>query len=537
METTQKKSSLKRMSIMIAVVALIVLILSFWLGRQAEQLETAQLLRVCGWITLGMAAAAFVIDQRNQIYGFSQTRQAKYGANAVILSLSVIGVVILANYLAHRHDVEFDLTENKSFSLSDQTVQILQDLKEDVKVTAFYRQTNAQRQELLNRLESYRKKSNGKLSFEIVDPDAQPLITMQYGIRSPGTVVVEQGEARKDIMSHDEEQITSALISITRSEKPKIYFLSGHNELDPEQFDQRYGLSNMKTRLEKENYEVAKLLFPQSNYKVPEDAEALVIAGPESPLNSAERQAIREYVEKRQGNLMLMTQTRFDTGLEAWLNTLGVRVGSDLLIDRGQNIQGDVTIPAFTNFAFHPITKDLGRSIVFTPLTRTVTLDEELPENVQGTELLSSTPNSWAETNLTENSLIQQDPGDRPGPLSAAVAVTLKADEKKPANTEEEQSDEAKKEEPAESRILVVGTHLFATNFYTAAPTGNSDFFLNAMAWLAEEESLISIRSKPTENRSLQLTNGQQNMAFMLSVVVFPVLFLVLGAGVWFVRR
>ena len=530
--TQQKKTSLKRISIMVAVVSLVVLMVSFWLGRQADQLETAQLLRVCGWITLGIAAAAFVTDQRNQIYGFSQTRQAKYGANAVILTLSFIGVVVLANYLAHRHDVEFDLTENKSFSLSDQTVKLLKDLDQEVKATAFYRQSNAQRQEVINRLESYRKKADGKFSFEVVDPDRQPLITMQYGIRSPGTLVIEKGEARKDIMSHDEEQITSALISITRTEKPKIYFLSGHNELDPEQFDQRFGLSNMKTRLEKENYEVAKLLFPQSEYKVPQDAKALVIAGPDHPLGAAERKAIRDYVEKRQGNLMIMPQTRFETGLEAWLNQLGVRVGNDLLIDQGQNIQGDVTIPAFTDFAFHPITKELKQSIVFTPLTRTVTVEDDLPEKVEATALLTSTPRSWAETNLTENSLIQQDPGDKPGPLSAAVAVTLKGEAEK-----SEEKPDADAQKPKESRILVVGTHLFATNYYTAAPTGNSDFFLNGMAWLAEEESLISIRSKPTENRSLQLTNGQQNMAFMLSVIVFPLLFLFMGAGVWFVRR
>lgn len=518
--------SLKRLSLLIGVIGILTLALGMGLASQGEALrKTAELLQVCGWIVLGMALTAFVIAWREGIYGFSQTRQARYGANAVILSLSFIGIVVLLNYLAYRHDVKFDLTENKTFTLSEQSRQIVGDLKQEVKVTAFYRATNATRQETLNRLESYKDAANGKLSFEFIDPDRQPGLALRYGLSGgDGTVILQSGEARKELMSPQEEQITSAILAITRSEKPKIYFLTGHNEMDPDSFDVRLGLSNLKTALEAENYEVAKLSLPASNMQVPEDARAVIVAGPEQPLLAQEREALQQYLEQKQGSLFLMLAPLHQSGLDAWLNTLGVQLGNDIIVDPGRNIQNDVTVPAFNEFQFHPVTKGLERRAVLLPLARTVNLNSP-PENVQATELMKTTAASWGETNLEENSLIQKDASDAGGPLSAAIALTLN-----PADAG------AEADPKKASRLVVVGNSMFASNWYSRM-LGNQDLFMNAVAWLAEEESLITIRAKPQEDRSLQLTNNQERVVFYLSIYIMPLILLLLGAGIWWKRR
>lgn len=121
-------SSLKRLSLIIAVVGLLSLIAGLALFNQANLKETAELLQVAGGIILGIGALGLVVAWREGLIGFSRTRQARYGANAVLLSLSFIGVVVLLNYLMYRHDTKIDLTANKSFTLSEQTDKVLANL-------------------------------------------------------------------------------------------------------------------------------------------------------------------------------------------------------------------------------------------------------------------------------------------------------------------------------------------------------------------------------------------------------------------------
>ncbi|MEZ0373616.1 MAG: GldG family protein [Candidatus Sericytochromatia bacterium] len=516
--------SLKRLSLIIGLLGLVALSFGFGLATQANFKDTAELLQVAGLVIAGIGGVGLLIAWRESLYGFSRTRQARYGANAVLLSLSFIGVVVLLNYLAFRHDLKWDLTEGKSFTLSDQSEKILTGLDKDVKVTAFYRASNSARQETLNRLESYRDLAKEHFKFEMVDPERQPGITLKYGVTSDGTLILESGTARKEIFANSEEQLTSALLAVTRSDKPRIYFLTGHNELDPDNFDPRTGLSNLKTLLEQENYATAKLSLAASG-KIPADCRALVIAGPDRALTQAERQLLQEYIEKRQGKLLIMLPPRVNSGLEALLQTYGVNIGNNIVVDPGRNIQNDLTVPAFNEFGFHPVTKELGRTAVFLPLARSVGLSNP-PKSVQGTELMKTTPSSWAETNLKENSLIQKDPGDPSGPIAMAVALTI--GEAKP------DADQAAK--TPQARMLVVGNAMFAANWFSRL-LGNSDFFLNTIAWLTEAEDLISIRAKPATERTMTLTGQQEQIVFYLSIVIMPALMVLLGILVWWRRR
>lgn len=520
--------SLNRLSLILAGLGVLVLIAGFALMNRADYQSIAELLRVAGFVLTGIGVVGAMIARRQQLYGFSRSRQARYGAQAVILSLSVIGIVTLLNYLAYRHDVKWDLTETQSFTLSEQTAQIVSKLDKDVKISAFYQTSNPARQEALNRLEGYREKAGGKLSFEITDPEREPAKALQAGVSSDGTLVVTSGSARKDIFANSEEQITSAILAVTRTEKPKIYFLTGHNELDPDNVDTKMGLSSVKALLEQENYTVAKLsLVTVPGGKVPADARALIIVGPDKALTPSESQAIQEYVTARKGKLMLLLQPRIKTGLESLLATYGVSIGDNIVVDPGRNIQNDFTVPAFNEFAQHPITKGLERTAVLLPLARSVSLKSP-PQNVQATELMKTTASSWAEKNLEENSLIRRDPADPVGPLSMAVALSISDQAAKPPSPGSIKQPEA--------RLIVVGNAMFAANWFSRL-LGNGDFFLNGVAWLSESEDLISIRAKPITDRKLTLTGNQEKVVYGLSIYVMPLLMVLAGAFVWWRRR
>jgi len=82
----------------------------------------------------------------------------------------------------------------------------------------------------------------------------------------------------------------------------------------------------------------------------------------------------------------------------------------------------------------------------------------------------------------------------------------------------------------------VVGDADFANNRYTNF-SGNGDFFLNAVSWLAEEEQLISIRPRERKNTPIQMTQSLGNTIFIMGIIIFPGLIAAIGVRIWWRRR
>ena len=84
--------------------------------------------------------------------------------------------------------------------------------------------------------------------------------------------------------------------------------------------------------------------------------------------------------------------------------------------------------------------------------------------------------------------------------------------------------------------MVVFGDSDFASNALLGFQ-GNQDFFLNTVAWLAEDADLISIRPREPEDQRLFLTVAQQQNVLLFSLVLLPGLFVVAGIRSWWLRR
>lgn len=530
MSETTSKWSLKRLSFLIGIIGVLTLGVGIWMSSQADFADLAELLSVAGWVTLGIGVVAFVIAMRRELYGFSQTRQAKYGANSILLTLSFIGVMVLINYLVYRHDARWDLTANKAFSISEQSRKIVQNLNKEVKILAFYSMENGNRQPALDTIELYRQVNQDKIKVEVIDPVRQPVETGKYKVTSDGTLIFQSGEATKSIVTTQEQDITNAILNVTQDKKLKVYFLQGHDELDPDSMDPRNGMQQMKQMLEKENYAVADLFLFENKNTVPDDAALVIVAGPKKPLTQEERKALKSYID-RQGRLLLMLNPQVNSGLEGLVAPYGVTVGNNIIIDPVRQVGNDPSFPAIKDYKYHPITKDL-RAVSAFPGVRSVQFKNP-PQDILGAELATTSPQSWGETNLTNPSGVQKDSADLEGPLSVAVAVSIsQAKDKKDPKAAKEDADKA----DPQARLVVVGNTLFASNGFSIM-LGNMDFFMNSVAWLAEQENLISIRAKDPDQRKITLTKQQESWIFYVTVLILPFLFLVLGGFIWWRRR
>jgi len=116
------------------------------------------------------------------IKGFFKKKKLTYHLNAMILTLIIIGIMVLVNYIVFIHDIRFDCTANRIYSLSEQSKQFLTNFVNDIKVLGFFK-NNTDTTMIRQLLKSYEDFSdNIKVSF--VDPEKEPRMANQYGVDS-----------------------------------------------------------------------------------------------------------------------------------------------------------------------------------------------------------------------------------------------------------------------------------------------------------------------------------------------------------------
>ena len=489
--------------------------------------------RVCwsmGGLGLVLLVAGLALN-REQVLAALKGRTARAAGASVGYTLTVVAVVLLVNFLSARHHKRFDLTANAAFSLSEQTIKVLESLPREVTVTAFY-QEDPTRQKLDDLLAEY-KYHSPKLSFRYVDPDKNPGEAKRYGITEYGTIVIESGKQESRVNAADEESLTNALIKVTTDRERVVYCTTGHGEHDLAN-GERSGLSALKGELEKQHYTVKPLVLSQG---VPADASVVVIAGPQKAFLDAEVKMIRDYLD-RGGHLFFMQDPGGDAGLGEVLAGYGASVRHDVIVDKVSRLFGGdylvPLVPADGYDAVHPITKAF-RFQTFYPLAASVEIKASLPEGVTATRLAQTSPLSWAQPDngeLKSGRLTLNEGAGVRGPLVVGAAFTKKvAAAAKPVEPAKDKPSPA----PLEARLLVFGDSDFLSNAYFNA-SGNGDLALSGIAWLVEHEELVSIRPK-TSLPSMLVLSRQQMFFYLWSIVaVAPLAVIVVGVGIW-VRR
>jgi len=173
------------------------------------------------------------------------------------------------------------------------------------------------------------------------------------------------------------------------------------------------------------------------------------------------------------------------------------------------------------------------------PLVRAIAPVSPLPEGRSPQPFLQTHQRSWSETTMTQlenpDTLAPEtDKGDTTGPVTIGMAVAVAGKAPEPAKPAE--GAPAEPPPAPETRVAAVGDSDFATNAYLGVE-GNRDLFMNAVSWLAQQESLISIRPREASDRRLTLTPAQITLMFWLSIVVIPGAVLGTGVYTWWRRR
>ena len=497
------------------------------------------------------------------IRGFFSRRSTKYGANMALMIAVFVTILGMIGAMSVKYKMRVDLTANKRYSLSQQTVKLLKSLKGDVEAVAFYRSDERTRQVMVDLLSEYSYHSP-KFTYWFVDPDKRPAEAAKYGVTSYRTTLIRSGDRQETVAFESENKVTNALMKVVQEKVKTVYFIKGHGENLLED-KKEYGYATAKQFMEQENYRVLDLLTVGET-PIPDDAALVVVSGPRYDLSADELAKVDAYIHQG-GSLLFMLDPAPLPGVVDYLKKYGFNIGSDIVVDKLIRIMGtNYLTPVVMEYNNeHAITRDLTNTYTFFPIARSVEIETDPGRGRYS--LAKTSASSWARSKgqLTDDN-VQFDPErDRKGPISVMSVAAVEITEGKIAEgkiteggkqqeTSEQPTENPKNKEQQETfiqptenpkteegitqwgRIIVIGDSNFAGNTHIKL-AGNRDLFLNAINWLAEEEAMISVRKKETGTSPLTLTTAQGKLVFWLSVIIMPSLFLVIGMGVVLRRR
>jgi len=463
-----------------------------------------------------------------------------YSSNLVFVVVLVLAILVLANIVLGRFHVRFDLTEDKVHSLSPQTVQLLKGLKSEVEIRCYFQEKSDTRFRMEKILKLYADAAP-RLSYEFIDPDKNPRRAQADQVSGFNTSVFVSGDKTDRISSTKEEDITNAIIKVTRSGRKVVYFLTGHGEKSFEDREDR-GASWARDNLEKLAYGVEKLEYALPG-RIPPDCALLVVAGPEVDLSADEWSALSAFV-RGGGRALLLLDPGRTPAFAARLAEFGVRIEDDFIYDElAAYVVGDERWPLTAAFESHPVTEGL-RYAGFFPNARSVGATETAPEGVTVSVLARSNkgptslmPGAWSERTAGQEPPRLDPETDAAGPVPMAVAVTVQTGGGAEGG---EPPDAPPGQGPGpEGRLVVFGDSDFASNrfYYFNNNPANGLLFLNAVNWLAEETDLISIEPKTSSQHVLRLTPERKRILSLVTRILLPLLVLAGGLSVWLRRR
>ena len=503
--------------------------------------DKAQWATYAAWAGL-VCVLLYTLSQWREIAKLFGRREARYGSLALTSVLIVLGILIAINYIGTRQNKRWDLTADKQFSLSDQSLKTIQALDAPLEAIVFSPEPEFPRyQDLLNEYQY----SSKNISIQYVDPDKNPALARQHQVQQYGTIVLNYKGRSERVTADTEQDITNGIIKVTTGTQRKVYFTQGHGEKDPISADQREGYSGLADALKGENYTVDKIVLAQTP-AVPDDASMVVIAGPKTDFFPNEIDALKTYLGKF-GKVLLALDPPDKpedpalTGLITLARSYGIEVGNDVVVDpRARMMGAEADVPFAASYPEHPITERFSVLTLY-PLVRSVTPVAGGVEGRTGQPLVETSGDSWAETDVkglltSRQATIEPDKGDKQGPIPIAAAVAVA--EPPPSNVAEGSVVPSSLNDGTkpETRLVVVGDSDFGTNAVLGV-SGNRDLFMNMAGWLTQQENLISIRPKEAGDRRIILTADQQRVLTLTSLFFIPAFIFGTGVYTWWRRR
>ncbi len=450
-------------------------------------------------------------------------RAARGWLQLVLEAALIVAACVMLQVVAERTNRRLDLTPTRALSLSGVSRQVLGEVTAPLHVTVFHRRGEREAfAGLLDRLQT----ENPQITGELFDLDRYPERARGYGITQYGRAAIEYQGRRVVATAAPEEALVGGILQAVRGARRRAVLLNGHGERVPS--GEGEGVGRLVAALDTQGFtvDVVNLL----DGTLPPDADLVIVAGPRRDLLPGELAILAQHL-KGGGGLLLLLDPGALPALQAFLATMGIALGDDVVVDHERRVLATDGLAAIVerfrrgNPISEPAQNPIGSGVVL-PSARTVDVVRAEP-GVAAESIARTGDSAWA---MADEGRARR--GEEPsaaardvrGPLSVMVLAEVGG-----------------AAHGRRGRLVVIGDSDFASDAYLDV-LGNRDVAMNAVAWAGGEETLTGVRPKdiPEVQRPLSplvLTERQARRLLAAVTAVIPGLVLLVGVAVVTLRR
>jgi gliding-associated putative ABC transporter substrate-binding component GldG len=478
--------------------------------------------------------------------------------------LLIIGVLVLVNILANTLYLRLDFTEDRRYTLSKATKNILKELKEPITITAYISNDELpaeymkQRTDIKEMLIEYANLSHGRVRYTFVDPSANEDAkqkAMQAGIPQKPIQVREKDQYKIQqiffgavLQLNDKTEVlpelkpglpleyafSATIKKLSATDKPYIGLLQGQGEPSPSAINQAYSTLQVL-------YNVEPVYLSDTSYTL-KKYKTIAIIGAKDTIREKYLQQLDRYMSEG-GNIFIAfshvdansqnaSGIVVNNGISNWLKKKGLILGDNFVIDANcgsvtaQQQQGGFIIntpvkfpyfPVISNFPKHPITD--GLDAVILPFASSLTYKGDSSKIF--VPLIQTSEKSGTQPAPLRFDL-SKEWNDADFPLKNVTMAGVLVPKSGNGN-----------------KILVVTNGNFATNGETQQQEqqqqvnpGNLNLMVNSIDWLSDETGLIELRAKGIKFRPLdKIDDGKRTFLKYLNFLL-PIL-LIIGYGIY----
>lgn len=489
------------------------------------------------------------------------SRKFRGGAYSSAFIVFILVAVVLVNMIIGQFDFKVDMTEEATYTLTDQTKEILKDVKDDV--TLYYIVENGKIDPAIQNIAERYTSQSGNISIEYKDPVLYPNFAKDYAgsgtnVSNNSIVVVnEKTGAYKyidytdmydldytnvyngvsqdpDVKAIDVEGKITAGIKIVSNEKRSIiYAVTGHGETEVSKYlENEFGklgteVKTLNIRGTGDSNTSAAGEMPDlsdagsTTAAIPEDCDILYICGPATDYTKDEVAAIKNYLQGGgKAVVMLNYQAKSMTNLYGLLEYYGMKVVTGVVMEDASHRQGGYPHMSYVDITNkNSITKgiDDNTNPVIMPFAQGIQ-DAKTRDTVTLEEVLTTSSNAYCKTAATITTYEKEDT-DVMGPFHAGILAT----EKYNGTTSE----------------LLVYSSYYVTDerFVGTGSFGNATLLNNTIAYLTGQETGLSIPKRSVEETYVNTTDANTAFYTVILIVALPIVLLGLGFAIWYFRR
>lgn len=464
--------------------------------------------------------------------------------SAILMIVAIIIVNLIASVVSNKINLKLDLTKDNILSFSHTTKDVIKNLDTDVKIISLIPETDNSREmiqidEILKKYES----SSEKINYTRVNTKRNPAVLNKYQLNGKPLAndyhIIFETERMYTVVSVNdllmmykdkstnnilagalsgEQYFSSAIVKVTKGKSITACVLTGHGE--------KFTSEIFRTKiLPGSGYEFKDISLSTQN--IPEKADVLILASPETDYSAEEIEKIDSYL-KDGGDIIIIADaiTADLTNLFGYMAEWGASFEHGMAADDDQSNYAGYKTYILANLEDNEIVKSMGISgqqTVF-PLARPVSLKQKI--GVNSTIIATTGENGYVKENVY-SSVDSFEEGDTRKKSNLAVMLT--------------------KQNSIDSRsnMFVMGTSLFmgdysseTSQFYTLLDeSANRKFISGIFAYITDQPSSFYIMPKNIVQDKVIINQSSIYIYTMITVFIIPIIILVWGLITWLKRR